>query len=183
MQDIFWDRLDNFLVHLGTLPAGQVSALADAATAIVSFLMLLIVWQKLSKLNEGNKNLTYQNVYERMIEIDRFFIDHPNLKPYFYSNKEYKSESQEVKDQLLSVAEMMVDFFDNVYFQQNSMRKSTFKAKAFYFGDVYNNSPVIRDYLRRPGLENWYAKDFLKFLKQQGDIVQKYIEQHPDIKR
>lgn len=55
----------------------------------------------------------YQNIPTQMIEIVRFFVDHPELRPYFYDNKEILEDHPDF-NRVMAVAEMLVDFMDGV---------------------------------------------------------------------
>ena len=152
-----------------------VMSVSSIITAIVAVVTIAFVYHQLKNLSKNILSQTIQNIYERMIEIDRFFIDNPDLRKYFYSNESIQKIDLKLKAQLHSIAEMMVDYFDSVYDQRECMRKKTFEAKAFYFWYVYNNSPILREYLKQPGLEMWYAKDFLEFLDRKSNEVQNYL--------
>jgi len=153
-----------------------ISGISSIVTAIVAIVTLFLIYKQLKDVNENILGQTYQNIYERMIEIDRFFIENPELKAYFYYNKEFVNDDENFKAKLHSIAEMMIDYFDSVFYQKFCMRKETFDAKAFYFGDIYNNSPIIREYLDQPGLEHWYSRQFLAFIKSKGTEVKEYLE-------
>src|SRR5438128_1020733 len=88
---------------------------APVLTLLISVVSVGLVLYQIRKLIESIQSQTYQRVYELMINIDRFFIDNPKLKPYFYPGTNIESEEPAEKEKLLSVAEMMMDYFDNVY--------------------------------------------------------------------
>jgi hypothetical protein len=154
------------------------SSLADILAAVFAFfstviaaLTLFMLRKQLKDMNVGARTGAYQAVYEKMIDIDKFFIANPSLKLYFYCNSEKLPEDEIEKQRILSVAEMLVDFFDCIFYQREVMHPETFKAKAFYFGDLYNNSPAIRHYLNQDNLNMWYSKDFHDFILEQAKLA------------
>lgn len=157
-----------------------IMSASSLVTAIVAVVTIIFVYRQIKDLSKNIFSQTYQNIYERMIEIDRYFIDNPDLKKYFYYNEKIPQNDLKLKTKLYSIAEMMVDYFDSVYYQRDCMRRKTFEAKAFYFGDVCNNSPILREYLNQPGIEKWYAKDFLEFLKRKTNEVKRYLGDQTD---
>ena len=151
-----------------------ITAIVTSIYTIITFTTLILIWRQLLLLNKNTISSSYHYIYDKMIDIDKFFIEHPDLKLYFYSNKSHLSIKNKIeKEKILSIAEMMVDFFDCVYYQKDVMRKETFDAKAAYIGDIYNKSPIIREYLSRPHLDKWYSKGFLDFIKTTA----KYMEE------
>ena len=142
-------------------------------TLVYTLITLITVYYISRQLREINKNSlssSYHFIYDKMIDIDKFFISNPEFKKYFYSGESHESLDDLSKNQLLSIAEMLVDFFDCVYYQKNVMREETFMAKAHYIGDIYKNSPIIREYLNQPNLDKWYSTEFLEFIKRQAAL-------------
>lgn len=97
----------------------------------------------------------YQNVLVQMIDIDLFFIDHPELKPFFYNNMEISEEHPDY-DRVLSVAEMLVDFIDGVFVLAPSMPEYPWHTWERYFRDLFASSPVLRKYWALYG--DWYPE-------------------------
>ena len=115
--------------------------------------------KQIQDLRESIEGATYQNIYEQMLNIDRFFIENPELKPYFYSNRSITTEDKIKRDKLFSIAEMLIDFFDNVYYQQNLMETDKFEAFWKYLTTICENSPVLRDHVIDRA--EWYPGEFV----------------------
>jgi hypothetical protein len=131
---------------------------------LVSVVSVMLVLYQIQNLVKSIHSQTYQRIYELMIQIDRFFIDNPKLKPYFYPNTSITLENVE-KEKLLSVSEMMMDYFDNVYHQRACMPSHTFDGFREYMQSVFRSSEILRDYLALSGREQWYPEDFLACMK------------------
>src|SRR5437870_13644270 len=59
-----------------------------------------------------------ERLYNQSLEIMRFFAENPELRPYFYDNKELsKAESKLEKLKVLSTAEMVSGFMELVALQ------------------------------------------------------------------
>jgi hypothetical protein len=128
---------------------------------IVTAVLAVIASQQLRDLVRSIQSQTYQQIYATMIEIDRFFIDHPEMKPLFYPG-EQRDGSIIDGTKISSVTEMLVDFFDSVYYQEKSMPPNTFKAYWNYILDIYSHSEAIRDFINTNS--KWYPPDFVKAL-------------------
>jgi len=103
---------------------------------------LWFVWIQIRDAKRGIKSSTYQNVAQGMIDIDKIFIEKPELKPYFYSKKA-SAQGELIYPRLLSAAEMFLDFFDNVYHQKSCMPIETFDGYTAFMRDIYKCSPVL----------------------------------------
>ena len=131
---------------------------AIAAGNIITMSTLIAVIIELRHLKKSIHSSTYQRIYEQMIRIDRFFIDNPGLKPYFYGSKEPGTKNPVELDKLTSISEMMVDYFDSVYHQQDCMPKDTFPQFLRYMQDLSTKSPMLEAFLKKR--EDWYPKGF-----------------------
>jgi hypothetical protein len=136
----------------------------QAALVVSVVSVILVIWQ-IRNLIRSIHTQTYQRVYELMIEIDKFFIDNPTLKPYFYPDTDIKADETVEKEKLLSIAEMMMDYFDNVYHQRGCMPRHTFSGFREFMRNVFTNSQIIREYLAMSGREQWSPEDFIDCIK------------------
>jgi hypothetical protein len=131
----------------------------------VSAISAVLIVVQIYNLTRSIHGQTYQRIYELMIGIDRFFIDHPELKGYFYPDAEVRKEVTVERDKLFSAAEMLIDYFDNVYHQKGSMPPGTFEGFLAYMCSIYQHSGVLRQYLDLSGRKSWYPKEFLDHLE------------------
>src|SRR5258707_6860625 len=135
---------------------------AIVAGNIVTLSTLIAVIIELRHLKKSIHSSTYQRIYEQMMRIDRFFIDNPTLKSYFYGSAEPSTTNLAELDRLASISEMMVDYFDSVYHQQDCMPKDTFPQFLTFMKDLCTTSPTLKAFLaERP---NWYPEDFRQSL-------------------
>jgi hypothetical protein len=144
----------------------------QAAALFVQLVTVVLVVLQLASLRRSIRSQTYQRIYEVMIGIDRFFFEHKGLRPYFYPHArglkkevdEKESNDEKVsRDELDSLTEMMVDYFDNVYYQRKCMpNRRAFEAFSEYMRSVYHHSEEMQHFIedRRP----WYPSEFIKHL-------------------
>lgn len=134
--------------------------------------LVVVTWQ-FTSLRKSIYSSTYQRVYELMIAIDRFFIEHKELKPFIYPEaKGNKGEIDESgndpdkisRDQLDSTIEMMVDYFDNVYNQRKAMPRRTFKGFSQFMREVYSHSEELQLFLK--GKEERYPSKFVDHIRK-----------------
>ena len=110
--------------------------------------------------SRGNVN---ERLYNQSLEIMRFFAENPELRPYFYDNKDLnRVESELEKLKVLSAAEMVAGFMELVALQvaeQSAEIQPRWKA---YILDGYNSSAVLREHVST--CKAWYADDLLHLL-------------------
>ena len=93
-----------------------VVAIGTSVTALVGIATLIFVVKELHHLGEHIRVASTNNIYTQMIDIDKLFVEKPDLKLYFYSNKiPDESMSEQDREQLFSIAEILVDYFE-MYF-------------------------------------------------------------------
>lgn len=98
----------------------------------------------------------YQNMTAQMADMDRFFLENPALRPYFFNGEELPSASDD-RARVLAVAEMYVNLMDNVLTQLPTLSQGGIAADwEAYFGDVYRSSPAIRLFWDEHG-PAWFA--------------------------
>ena len=145
-----------------------ISSLGTLFSGIAALVMLIFIYKQIKDVKEDILNHTYQSIYEQIVDLDRFFFEHPEYKLFFYRNKDFSEVDELEKEKLLSIAEMLIDIFQCIYFQKNNIRKSTFEAQSIWIGDMYNNSPIIREYLNQKNIDIWYAQEFHQYLIECG---------------
>ena len=104
-----------------------------------------------------------ERLYSQSLDIMRFFAEHPEVRPYFYDNKELnKAQSELEKLRVLSTAEMVAGFMELVALQLSEQPADIQPRWKAYIVDAYNSSPVLREHLST--CTPWYAEVFLRIL-------------------
>ncbi|RMF31065.1 MAG: hypothetical protein D6759_10710 [Chloroflexi bacterium] len=140
--------------------------LIEALVSVVGLPLLLWSLREMARQTnlaaKATRASIYQNVATAMIEFDRFFVDHSELKPYFYGGKEIPEDHPDYA-RVMSVAEMLVDFMDEVTVLSPIVPKylpwDTWKS---YFQDLFVSSPALRNYWAEH--KKWYPETLQKLL-------------------
>lgn len=100
--------------------------------------------------------IAYQNMTAQMADMYRFFLDNVDLRPYFFDGQDPPS-AQDERHRVLAAAEMYVNLMDNVLTQCPALNREGIAADwEAYFRDVYETSPVVREFWAEHGSE-WFA--------------------------
>lgn len=104
-----------------------------------------------------------ERLYSQSLEIMRFFAENPEVRPYFYDNKDLsRAESELERLRVLSTAEMVAGFMELVALQLAEQCAEIQPRWKAYVVDQYNSSRVLREHLST--CIAWYADDLLRLL-------------------
>ena len=104
-----------------------------------------------------------ERLYSQSLAILRFIAENPELRPYFYDNKDLsRTENELEKLKVLSTAEMVGGFMELVALQLAEQPAEIQPRWKAYIVDGYNSSVVLREHLST--CIAWYADDFLRLL-------------------
>ena len=104
-----------------------------------------------------------ERLYSQSLVIMKFLAENPELRPYFYDNKDLRrAETDLEKLKVLSTAEMVAGFMELVAMQIEEQPAEIQPRWKAYILDAYNSSVVIREHLATCAA--WYADDLLRLL-------------------
>ena len=134
---------------------------------IVSLLYLATQTKEVTRqsksLEESIRVQVYQGLSSDMLGIDRVFIEHPELRPYFYEGKELSQDSP-IYNMALSAAEMKLDFYDTVLIQMTHFAQSladNWKDGVRY---AFALSPIMRTMLVTH--KSWYTDELVELAEK-----------------
>lgn len=104
-----------------------------------------------------------ERLYNQSLSIMKFFAENPELRPYFYDNKDLNRGGNELeRSKVLTAAEMVGGFMELVALQiEEQPAEIQLRWKA-YITDAFNSSPALREHLA--ACTSWYADDLLRLL-------------------
>lgn len=137
-------------------------ALGQVIEAIISVLglptlviSLILVWKQLKLSANANRATIYQSVPLLAFDIDRLFIDRPELKPYFYRAKPLDRDDPEY-DRVMTVAELFTDLMDYVTVVEPALPEYEWGSWKCFFRELVETSPALQQFLQEYG--HWYPK-------------------------
>lgn len=141
---------------------GQVlQALVSVLGLPALVISLVFVWKQLKLSANANRATVYQSVPLLMFDIDRLFIERPELKPYFYGRKPLTHDDPEY-NRIMSVAELFVDFMDYVTVVEPALPEYEWDSWKCYFRELLATSPALQQYWQEYG--HWYPDTIAKVL-------------------
>src|SRR5207253_5800539 len=108
-----------------------------------------------------------ERLYNQSLEIMKFFAQNPELRPYFYDNKDIARAGSEVERlKVLSTAEMVAGFMELVALQMEDQPNQIQPRWKAYLVDQHKSSAVLREHIATCAA--WYADDFLGLLPMES---------------
>lgn len=134
--------------------AQAVAAIAGVIVALLGFLAILYQFRQLDLDLKSN---TRGSIYEMAATVKQVFIDHPELMPYFFEDKEI-SKSDDQYQRVIAVADLYCLYLEQIATQSESISAENRLSWLKYAAGIYRGSFVIRSYLNDK--RDWYSKEF-----------------------
>lgn len=138
--------------------SGALQALASCIGVPGVLVSLFFLWRQSRDQTLATRATIYQNITATMLEIDRYFIEHPELKKYFFDNTPITKKHREY-ERVKSIAEMFLDFMDFTLEHKPGMEDYPWSQWENYFKSVYDTSPALRELWEEVKGLNWYEKE------------------------
>jgi putative addiction module component (TIGR02574 family) len=120
-----------------------LSLLLSALSLIISAVGFSFVWLQLDSANKSLKTGIYANMSNWTFDQDKTFLEHPDLRPYFFDGKDMDpGDPRYLKAE--SIAELLLDNFDSElefgpYFPGGAPHQSW----TNFMHDSFDNSPIL----------------------------------------
>jgi hypothetical protein len=179
------------LVDKKTFTLFELASLALSFLGLVSLLLglgsLFIIYRQTKEITRQSENspasfqnAVYQTITTQEMEVDKLFVENPQLRPYFFSAHEINEGSSDYA-KAEAIADYELDFFDSAKGRLRLLQEVGYdvsmNAWNKYFDDSFTNSPILCKRLRE--LTPWYGSDFVS---REIDVCNKLQSQrlrHP----
>lgn len=136
-----------------------IGAIGALIVSTIGFAALIYQIRQLERSIRGNVN---ESLYNQNLEFMRIIANNPDLRPYFYENRDITAENPKYS-QVMSVAEILASFLELIALQKSDIPKHVWVHWSNYIQDMYKNSPVLRQHFREN--KSWYSRDILVLLE------------------
>ncbi|HEY2530521.1 MAG TPA: hypothetical protein VGJ20_21755 [Xanthobacteraceae bacterium] len=163
------------------LPA-QWLEMAQSVVAIVGFpvliLTMLMIWRQAKYAHHTAMSQVYQSTANSFATVQMYFVDHPELRPYFYDGKRLDASDPEYV-RVTAVAEFWLHAVHNLTIHRRYMGEYPWYVWEGSLRDVYNESPILQHFLREH--PHWYTDEVHRILT--GNLPPRALEQFPRARR
>jgi hypothetical protein len=152
-----------------------LAALAGIIGAIIGAVLggvfaLKAARQQVEVMVQHSRGDVNERLYSQSLSIMIFFAENPEVRPYFYDNKDLSRATSELERlRVLSTAEMVGGFIELVALQIEEQPPEIQLRWKSYISDLFNSSRVLREHLTVSAA--WYAEDLLRLLPVPAPAV------------
>jgi hypothetical protein len=151
------------LTKLGDL--AQWLEVTQSVVAIVGLpiltLTLLMIWRQAKYAHHTAMSQVYQNTAAGFATVQRYFMDHPEYRPYFYDGKSVDVVDPEY-ERVSAIAEFVLHAVHNLTIHRRYMKEYPWDVWERSLRDIYNNSPILQKFLQEHF--DWYTAEVHRML-------------------
>ncbi|MGY3520623.1 hypothetical protein [Micromonospora haikouensis] len=96
---------------------------------------------------------TYHGVIGLLRELDKTFIEHPEIRPYFYGGKPLAADDPQLP-RVQAVAELVLDSFEWIWYKRKSFDAENGGGWKAYMVDTFSSSPALQTHYAKSA--SWY---------------------------
>jgi hypothetical protein len=138
--------------------------------SIVGTISLIFVVVQIRQTSQSLRASAFATVANYTMELDKVFIDDPDLRPYFYNGRD-TNELDDKYNQVMATAEFELDFFDATLTQlelRPGESKSEMRAEEMvwrkYIQDSFAKSPALCERIKSN--PDWYRENLNDLARQ-----------------
>ncbi|GAB6194817.1 hypothetical protein PAGU2595_001160 [Lysobacter xanthus] len=135
------------------------------AGPVVTLAGFVLVRNQLRAERRALETQTSWQMYETSISILTVFVEHPEIRPYFYDGRPAPTE-EPLRSRVLATAELVADHMESVVLSQDAVEAGTRAVWVRYMQGIYRRSPVLRAFLAHDSEGYRYADRFLDLLRE-----------------
>jgi hypothetical protein len=150
-------------MDLNTIEA--IGSLLGGVASVISLIGILFAVSEIRRARKQVDRETDYRIYEMMLDIDKFFIENSDLRPYLFDGKPMPDDVVEGSPEyhrVMAMIEMMLDFMECAYTQLDLMPVYQRIGWIDYFTETSKNSPLIRQFVEHEC--EWYMPSFVRLL-------------------
>jgi len=137
-----------------------LSLLISAVTLAALYMQTNYLGAQVARMQEQTELAINDTFYAKSFEMQRLFIDRPDLWPYFHRGQPLEEDVSQEKLTLLEVVALLtLDYFDMIemiYREELRMDEKDVAGTHAYMRHVIEQSPVLRHHFAR--YREWYPK-------------------------
>ncbi|MEU4568282.1 hypothetical protein [Micromonospora sp. NPDC023956] len=144
-----------------------------AVAALAASLLSAIYTYRLSR--QSHHVSTYYGAIGLFRELDKTFVEYPEMRPYFYEGKPVAVDDPN-RQRVKAMAEMVLDAFEWIWLRRRSLNAEGEWGWRAYIIDTFSSSPALQQHYARS--DSWYPG--ITRLIADCSIELKYGTTHPN---
>jgi hypothetical protein len=141
-------------------PAGFLTGAANLATCFAALAVAVAAGAYLVQRRDSHTQLLL-GMTEHVDGVAKVFVEFPEMRPYFHAGEEAKGTTDLQRAEAIAV--YLSNAMDFVFVHLGKIDDAGKAAWERYFAYVFQNSPVLRDFLEEH--KDWYGRQFQEHVK------------------
>jgi hypothetical protein len=125
-----------------------------ASLALVASVISLLVSWRIGR--HSTRITTYRSATDLTLDIDHIFVDHPDLRQYFYDNVDVVDECIKVRERVDAIAELMLDCYECIWDIRATYSPVDRGSWGQYILDMLRTSPAMKRMFDDRMDQDWY---------------------------
>jgi hypothetical protein len=147
----------------------MLTGLGTVGLMLVTATGFIFLWKQLRDGRQSLENQTRWQIYQLSFHVYRMLVELPNLRPYFYENKAVP-EDEPAKSQVFAAAELMLDYFENIFLSKEAVDPDTWEVWKRYMRQLCTTSPALRAFAEG---SQAYEPRFVQILREEDVNAQR----------
>ncbi|RLK25185.1 hypothetical protein DER29_3171 [Micromonospora sp. M71_S20] len=122
-----------------------------AVVAIVTAVLSAIYSHRLSR--RAHHVSTYYGVIGLFRELDKTFLEYPEIRPYFYDGKPVGDDEPD-RHRIRAAAELILDTFEWIWYRRKDLNAKGEEGWRAYIVDTFSSSPALQHHYASSA--SWY---------------------------
>ena len=124
-------------------------------------LTLLMIGRQAQYAHHTAMSQIYQNTADGFATVQRYFMDNPEYRPYFYDGKSIDAVDPEYV-RVSAIAEFFLHAVHNLTIHRRYMQEYPWYVWERSLRDIYNKSPILQQFLQEH--PDWYTTELHRML-------------------
>ena len=99
---------------------------------------------------------TYRSATDLALEMDKIFVSHPRLRPFFYDGEDVSGQPEDTRHQVAAVAEFMLDCLECIWDLRDTYEPDDRRSWQRFVVDMLDASPPLGAMYRQRRGQDWY---------------------------
>ena len=147
---------------------GDLAKWLEATQSVVAIiglpiltLTLLMIGCQAQYAHHATMSQIYQNTADGFATVQRYFMDNPEYRPYFYNGKSIDAVDPEYV-RVSAIAEFFLHAVHNLTIHRRYMQEYPWYVWERSLRDIYNKSPILQQFLQEH--PDWYTTELHRML-------------------
>lgn len=153
--------------------------MAQSMVAIIGLpvliLTMVMIWRQAQYAHYTAMSQVYQNTADGFATVQKYFVDYPEYRQYFYDGKRIEASDPEYA-RVSSIAEFWLHAAHNLTIHRRYMGEYPWHVWEGSLRDVYIRSPILQHFLHEH--PHWYTNEVHRILT--GHVPPRALDQFPN---